>query len=523
MLAKQSIRFAYLLGIAIVCLFLFSYLNQLLYHYQVPPGGDAVNHNNVVHAILDGDRALIFKYHTVWHMMVILVSLVFQARTITVMAWLGPMLLVTCGLALYWFNRRFIGPVAGLASLILIGFFSFQPTQTLFDGGFPNVLAAGTVLPLFFISLNQIFSSQRKVLSLGLTLLLFIILAYSHHITTLYAVTVVFFAGLFIMMKRLRDRHISWLLIIGVMAFVIGVAPYVLRWILSLPLGSARDLASQFITITKHYPFISLPHHLDNPNAYWSLQVFPHGIGELIVYLGAAGFIVALFRLVTSRTRDEAWRTYLILVVWTVILTFGSQILALVFPVRLARDLAIPLALLGGVFVQTIYSYIVNRRLPKVFFFLFLLICLVIGANTFWERWQREVSPNSLLSHLSVDSQAADYITQNLPLDARIVGFYDDTYLPLFAPLHNVRFAQDPAFVQNISEHKNMEVVLQPIDYLYIERRFDRDSSSVNNGPLVTRYLESPYVTLEAVFEQPEKKVFLFKVKHPLPLETPKS
>ncbi len=503
--------------LALLAVFIFSYLNQLFYQYQVPPGGDAVHHNEIILAILRGDWSLIYRYHTVWHLCVIAIAWLLHARTITVMAWLGPILLVGTATTLYYFNARHVGFVAGITSLLLIGLFSFQPAQTLYDGGFPNVLAAGIVLPLFLMSFNQIFISHRKILAIGSSLLLLVLLIFSHHITTLYGITVVFFTLLFFIIHGLRNRHISWGVILPAIVFIIAILPLGLRWLLSLHLGSALDLAAQFIKLTPHYPFISLSSHLDNPNAYWPLSAFPNAIGEAVVYLGAAGFIVSLFRIITKHKRDECWEIYLILVIWAVVLTIGSQMFALGFPVRLARDLAIPLALLGGVFVQSVYGYIAAKKLPWWLFSLFACVCLVLGTSVFWERLQRGIFHNPLVSHLPVDSKAARYITEHLPLDARIVAFQDDIYLPLFTPLHHISWVENPR-AQNIIEQNHLDTTLQSIDYLYIELRFDRDGSESNSSAVPKSYLKSPYTTLEAVFEQPEKKVFLFKVNHTPPL-----
>src|SRR5579871_3042192 len=85
------------LGWLIALLALFSYANQIIYRYVVPPGGDAINHNAVVATILNGNWHTALTYHIVWHLIVAGIALVTHARPITVMAWLGPALLVSGG------------------------------------------------------------------------------------------------------------------------------------------------------------------------------------------------------------------------------------------------------------------------------------------------------------------------------------------------------------------------------------------------------------------------------------------
>src|SRR5687768_11683125 len=118
----NHLRASHILIVALfLALFLFSYANQFLYKYEVPAGGDAIGHLRIVKNILGGDYLQIFRYHTIWHVTVGIGSLLFHIPSITVMAWLSPLLLFTMGVSLFYFNTRSFGLIAGVSSLILIG------------------------------------------------------------------------------------------------------------------------------------------------------------------------------------------------------------------------------------------------------------------------------------------------------------------------------------------------------------------------------------------------------------------
>jgi hypothetical protein len=495
----------------VILLFLFSYGNQLIYRYVVPAGGDALGHNTIVSAILNGNIAQIFQYHTAWHVTVALTSLLTHIRPITLMAWFAPGLLVTMGLALYYFNARFYGRIAGLASLVIIGFFSLQPLQTLSDGGFPNVLAAGTVLPLVFIIFEWLFREERSQAIWGIFGISLVALFFSHHITTIYALPILIIAALIFLLQRAasQGKSIGWI-ILG-LAFAIPIGLILAGWFLNTSNTSVAALARAFVTMDWAWPFIQFTGKLDNPNAMWELGQYPNAIGELVVYLGVLGALCAfVYWFIPSQTSQ--WRASIILILWTGLLLWASQTPAVGFPVRLARDLAVPLALLGGIFVQFVHSFITKREIPVFFWILFLVACGFLGWLSFKERYQRILAHNPLIYHLSVDSEAADYITENLPLDAKIDVFQDDIFLDAFTPLHIIEKFDGDEVIKTLTEPQNHPKRLRGVDYLYVELRHDRDESWINNQGIVEKYKKVPYATLVATFKQPEKEVFLFKL-----------
>ena len=213
-----------------------------------------------------------------------------------------------------------------------------------------------------------------------------------------------------------------------------------------------------------------------------------------------------------TRLRINHWRGYAILAIWALTLLIGSQIPSLGFPVRLARDLAIPLALLGGVFVQSLASFILRRNIPRLFLFLFLAAAFGTGLLTLNARFQQAVAPNPLINHLGVDSQAADYITRELPLSSRIVVFQDDVYLDAFTPLHTVDRINDGPRVNELLKMPDGIGVIKDYDYIYLEERFDREDSWINNRGIIQSYLASPVTSLTASFAQTEKKVSIFHI-----------
>ncbi len=502
----------WLLASIFSALAVFAFANQFIYRYAVPPGGDALGHDAIIQTILAGHYDQIYRYHTAWHLLAIGCAYLFHIPTITAMAWLGPLLLVTMAMALYFYGSRYYGGVAGVASALIIIFFSHQPIQTLYDASFPNVLAAGTVLPLTLIALENLAGTKHKKRAGILLVGMLVLLAFSHHITTLYSIPIILLFGIVLSLRALQSkgRSLAGLFsysIILVLAGFIG-----LHWFTTARIGgSVHGLLIQFLTADWQWPFFHFIGKLNDPNAIWPLSIYPQAIGEAVVYLGIAGFAVALW-ISLVRANDYRWRSSLILCLWTTILLIGSQTPALGFPVRLARDLAIPLTLLAGLFIQSMYNFIVARRIPFAFFLLFLGAIAMLGSLTFLDRYKQTISPNPLIHHLAVDSEAAKYINRNLPLTSPVVVFQDDIYLQKFTPIHKVTWIESSETAYKLALGEEISRFVPSPGYLYVEIRRDREESWNNNQGIIEKYLQLPTAQLVATFEQPEKKVYLFKI-----------
>ncbi len=474
-----------------VLLFFFSYGNQLIYRYSVPAGYDPLAHNNIIQQILSGHYQIIYQYHTAWHLPVALLSRLFHADSLLVMAWLGPLLLIAMGLSLYHFNSRFFGYGAGIASLILITFFSLQPFQTYSDGGFPNILAAGTVLPFFVILLNQAFEAKQKFWPIIWTILGLFLLAFSHHLTTLYTVGILFFFFIVLLFRAGRKRHVNGLVLLLGVLVILGIGILLLKLFLMSPItGSVKSLAALFVRVDASFPFVHFIGLPDGPDALWPWRLYNADIGQAVVVLGGSGLLISLAIMLTQPNHPY-WRIHALLVVWTITLLVGSRFPNLSDPGRLARDMAIPLALLGGMALQYIYEFIKEKQISKSLFYLFMVLCIINGWPALLKRVNGVFRPNYLVAHLPVDVRSADYITQNLPPDARIMSFQEDMYLDYFTPNQKVDWIIDPKKVSSIVTYTHPEGALESYDYLYLEERYNKPKGFLNNPDITKNYLDS--------------------------------
>lgn len=495
----------------IVLVALFSYANQLLFRYQVPPGGDAINHNLIVQQILDGQWRSAVHYHLIWHLIVAGISVLTGVRSITVMAWLGPMLLLSGGVTLFFFNKKYFGLAAGLVALLLFGFFSRQPLQTLYDGGFPDVLAGATVLPLALMALERISSGSRKVwATLGFILML-VLLLFSHHLTTLFALPLIAIYGIVQLLLSLERQGKSWLKIIAWPVLLVAGLLVAASLFLRYGATSSSSLASMFVSINLHWPFLHFIGAVADPNQISDITAYPNAIGEALVYLGLAGIPVAIGYFIKDNNSQRG-RVSLLLLIWLLLLAVGSRNPHLGFPSRLMRDLAIPLTLLGGVFLQAIVDFFRARTLPTFLLVIIIILSFGTGWPTFLSRVHDAFMPNPLIYHLPPDGQMADWINSNLSAGSKIAMFPGDIYLPLFTSGVTVFGPLSEEVKQKITDPSQVASVIPPAQYIYFQYRLDLPSSGENNQSNLNSYQDSPDMKLVAQFSSPQEQVCLFKV-----------
>lgn len=492
----------------------FAYRNQLIFRYAVPPGGDAASHNRIVELILNGKIREAIHYHIVWHLLVAGISRISGTLPITVMAWVGPGILVLGSAVLFLFNRRYFGFIAGLVSAIVLGLMSFQPLQTLNDGGFPNVLATTIVLPLTLMALVFLLNSQKKVLAIPLFLVMLVVLFFSHNFTPLYGLATMAIFTVVALPIWLRRRGHSYFIVFGSLVGVALLGLLIAKIVFSTESFSATGLASQFARVDFSWPFFHLTGKLDNPNAMLDVTSYPDALGPILIYLGIPGVLLAAGYVIFGQWSPRA-QASLLLLIW-VTLVFGlSQAPAVGFPVRLTRDLAVPLALLSGLAVGGVADLGLKRRIPYLFVVIFLGECLLFGWPTLVTRYTDAGRHNTLVSHLAVDSRMAIKINASVPKGSTIFIPWDDIYLPMFIDGYRPLIDISDTAKLKITDPGQVPVVLPGVEYVYFEYRLDRPINWNNNRANLNSYLNSSVMTLMFKDSQSEKEVYFFKVVRP--------
>ena len=364
------------------------------HHYVSAPGGDLVNHVVMMRDLEAHGLAVMFSsYPRLFHLILLITIKLTGLRPLTALLYLLPLMMLAVSLATGWLASVIAGRWAGLAAFFTLLFISSQPWQTLYDGGFPNILAAGVWVPLWIVCTSYYFGQRNWKYGIG-SILTSLAIVLTHHISTGYLV-VLYIALLIRLMLSARPL---WVLA--------GAA--LLALYLATPLSNALwILLHQVVRFQAHYPWVIAVGKLDNPNAIWLWSDYPNALGWFVLAGGLVGFIT-LLRLAWSRS-TAGIASYLLLV-WAVVLLIGSREQVLGFPLRLARDAGIPLAASVGILFAQVGRWVRYQPLQVAVGALFLLL----GFSQLSAQFERVIGPyEPTIQYTLADREAVDSVTRD--------------------------------------------------------------------------------------------------------------
>ena len=449
--------------------------------YVSAPGGDLYNHVSLMRDLQSHGFSVFFVgYPRLFHLVLLIATTITGLNPLRVMLYMLPLVMLGVALSAGWVARLIAGRTAGIVTTVLLLFISQQPWQTLYDGGFPSVIAAGIFLPLWVGSTGLYL--QRGGRTWGLASLLFILLIVcTHHLTTIY---------LFLMVAFLVPFYISrlnrgWALGLAAALIVLWFTP------LTEPL---HHLLATVLVPQSVFPWYHLVGHLDNPDAIWPISDYPHAISYLVVYGGLLG-LLSLSLL--AMWRHESKVIPFMVAVWAIFLLVGSQVKALDFPVRLARDASIPLAIGAGVGIVQIW-----RLASKRWFTLAAFILLLIWAGG-PELSRRAYSVffiyEPTMQYTGADQAAVDQVgsAPTLSLDRPLPSVVKSTIV----------FSSPDSTLMDAALTSWFRTTLAPFQYVIYEVPMGDQSSDLRYRPS----LEGVGFTEVAAYGDPLKTVMVFQ------------
>lgn len=322
---------------------LWSYWPQLAGQFPVPVGGDSAAHVAIAAAFLRGGFGAVgFGYPPLLHIAVALAARLAGLSLPAAFAWSAPLLLLAAAAVAAWLTWRWLRSwPAAIAAAALLTFVSLQPFQIWQDGGLPDVLAGSVFLPVGLWYLSEAVrrpagSIRGPVLAYGLMAVLVVL---THHLTTLtFLCLSLAYLAVVAAWQRLAGRPLSagTKLVGGVLlALCVGA-------LFLLPGQPALQLTKAAVSLTPAFPFVHFLGGLDSASALIPLGQLPDAVGLLPGWGGLLGLCL-LWLDKTQPAERKALFT-----VWIVVLVVLSQLPALRFPVRFARELGVPLAVLAG-------------------------------------------------------------------------------------------------------------------------------------------------------------------------------
>ena len=424
---KQKFYWYWVIFAAMLLVLIFiQYFGIVKFHYSAPSGDDPVSHYNMAKPFYNHEKGFlesweVGSYPPLYHYTIAHIALLFKTDLLSTMNWTYPSIIVFADLSILICAYFLFGPIEALIAFFFYGFTAQSSIQLLLDGGYPNLIAAHIILPIFILFFIKLFQAkipkqQWKYALISFFLGLLIVL--THHTSTFYLFGIVGLSLPFIIIYKWTTQ--KWLPQKGIVATLIlilvyGIFAFVFfRTDLLAPIKSLYNYSSSTF----------------DPNGIWLLSYYPDGIGRPVYYFGILG-LIALTIILILKFKNKSSITTIILLAWSLLLYVGSR-LHMANPERMARDAVVPLAICSGIVIVYLIRHFKNIFMTSVI----ITVVLLFSASSAKVRLRKAIHYEPMIRMTEADAEAVDYL-KTLP-SGLILTNETNGYLPLF--LDNVTF-----------------------------------------------------------------------------------
>lgn len=492
-------------GLGLLLLIIIQYFGVVYYHYPVPPGHDAMMHWNMAQPFYNGTVDLMEyiksgAYPPGFLLVIAKLAHLFNADMMDIMLWLTPAILIIAALSIYLLTKELFGRWAGLFAFFLYAFAAKTPIQQLNDGGYPNLIATHVFLPLFALCLILVVKRTdvlKKLIFSCCALGLLVLIPLFHHLSSLYlilSISLISFVGVIALISSKSKVPYK------IATLTIGVVGIILAFLVfsKVPL---LDSMFSLIKSTINNP---------DPEAFISLKSIPKYLGLSLAFFGFGGLILlplAYFK------KHQIIFPLLVVILFALILLIGSQKEGLSNPDRLIRDLAVPLSIIGGVFIAWI-AKVFSKEPIKLFIALaIILLIFTIGSKN---RISKAFAYEPMVRVTDADMQAVNYLKAQKPLSILLEGY--SFYIKRFLPEWPVDYLWLPQTQQGSGVHhynpKNADDLadLKRYNYIYIvDSQVGWTPEAISFG-FAENYLDDENFILIGRYQSRTNVVYLFKV-----------
>jgi len=501
---NKTLIYWFIFGFGIVSLCFIQYYGVIKFHYIVPPGDDPMNHWMMAEPFYH-HTANLWKswmqggYPPGFHIFIASLAHLFHADLLKTIVWFYPSIIVFSSLAIFFLTRVVFDRWTALLAFFMYGFTAESSIQLLNDGGYPNLIATHTFIPLFlaflFLAIKNS-STVKKTIYSGLSVIFALLVVFTHHISTFYLLGVILLSIPLLIFVYTAKRRWKWqksILFFGGYLVLLGFCLYIFKN--SALFAPARGLSNMMVELKNSFPFFKIIGKAD-PAAVPGKKSYLIFFGSLIFVTGFFGFIYSAITIFKKKELNVSPKV--ILLTWAILLVAGSRIQFLTNPERMARDAVVPFTIIAANFV-----IILIRQLREKTFLRYTSVFMIVllSVSPFIDRIKTAFSYASMVRFTSADKGAIDYLQNKQPIS--IMTDAQDPYLPYFLEVSSI----DYNFTGNLAGRK-----IESYDYLYL---VDRQEGWVPSNHLyLSKNFDLEKINIKKVqtFSEPTNQVSLYKV-----------
>jgi hypothetical protein len=355
------------------------------------------------------------SYPPLYHYTIAHIALIFKTDLLATMNWTYPAIIVFASISIFLCTYFLFGPTEALIAFFLYAFAGSSNIQLLFDGGYPNLIAAHILLPMFVLFYIKVFLSNKlkqQLVFLSLSFVTAVLIILTHHITSFYLLGITGLSLPFILIWKWTEE--KWPPKKGIFALIIIALMCVL-------VIYAFFKTSLFAPMRRLY-FYSTSNF--DPNGMWLIDYYSNGIGKSVFHFGIIGLFFLSSKLIIH-FKDKTNITFLVLFIWSLLLFVGSRF-QIANPERLARDLIVPLAICSGVAIAILIRYFKNTYITVTL----IVFVLLFSASDITGRIDKATHYEPMIRMTVADDEAVDFL-KTQPTGS-ILSNEVNGYLPIF-------------------------------------------------------------------------------------------
>ncbi|MDP8939526.1 MAG: hypothetical protein M3N10_04405 [Actinomycetota bacterium] len=352
--AGAGVRYALLSGVLLLVLAR-GYLGPVLRDWPFLRADDQYQHTIMTRMMIsEGSTGSFMLYPPGIHLFMAELTHLSGVGPLAIFAVLIPALLVLPTLAVYALGRRLWGWEYGLTAAAFYGLLTGGSYWYLEHGRYPNIIAAQFLMVLALAALFRLYDSPSWRSGLLLALLGSSVVLF-HQVGSFYIALLLFIVTVLFLpyaLLRERERGLALLLSFG----LLGVLSALFAWnTYDLPKLAGKLLGAD--ETGEGGEAVAMAFGTKPPD---SLVAIVGLTSQPLLLLGLLG--VALLAFDRRRTDTPCALILTVLLAWTFMMVAGSATSYSGFPDRFARDLGVPLALLGGMSFVTILRSVSAQR-----------------------------------------------------------------------------------------------------------------------------------------------------------------
>ena len=386
------------------------YFGPVLHDWPFIRGVDHYSHAVMAELMMTvGEIEPYLIYPPGLHTLTALISRLSGLDPLAIFAVLGPALLLLPALSCYVLGRRLwgweYGVVAAFSCGVLVGgtYYYFD------DAMYPNLVGSQFLLVLAIAALVGVYSVPSVRGGLLLAILGSSVVLY-HQVSSLYLVLLLAFIATLLLPYLLARERRTGLTLLASLALVSALSILYVWDTYDLPQAVAELLGGSeggdTATAVSMAIGTQLPYNLD--------YLIGAIISQPVAWLGLLGAALLVADPKCWRSKPGAFAHFTLLL-WAVIMFFGSQTAYSGFPQRFGRDLGIPLALFAAFAFVPILGSLLKQKKPAAVLAATVAVALagsLIGLRAV-QSFEQSAGPSPLLMITPQIASAGDWLREH--------------------------------------------------------------------------------------------------------------